>query len=95
MRKQSSPRDTAASLLPFYAFRVVVEPDEDRWFAYCPLLESRGAATWGYTREEAFNNIHDVLALVLKNMVRHGEPIPQEPPEEVQVTEEPWVTVAV
>ena len=36
-----------------YLFRVVVEPGEDRWHAYCPALEDIGGATWGHTREEA------------------------------------------
>lgn len=81
--------------MTFYSFQVVVEPDEDRWFAYCPLLEDRGAATWGYTREEALKNIQEVLQLVLKNMVRHGEEIPQAPQDKVKVTHEPWVTVAL
>jgi hypothetical protein len=30
-----------------YTFKVVVEPDEDRWRAYCPALEAQGASTWG------------------------------------------------
>ncbi len=34
-------------------FRIIVEPDEDRWRAYAPALEVQGASTWGYTREEA------------------------------------------
>jgi hypothetical protein len=25
-----------------YLFRLVVEPDEDRWVAYCPVLEEKG-----------------------------------------------------
>lgn len=79
----------------FYSFQVVIEPDEGRWFAYCPLLEDRGAATWGYTREEALKNIQEVLQLVLKNMARHGEAIPQAPKDKVRVTHEPWVTVAI
>lgn len=29
-----------------YVFRVVIEPDEDRWLARVPLLEQKGAATW-------------------------------------------------
>ncbi|MEK7855366.1 MAG: type II toxin-antitoxin system HicB family antitoxin, partial [Acidobacteriota bacterium] len=40
-----------------YNFKVIVEPDGDRWHAYCPALVSAGAATWGYTREEALRNI--------------------------------------
>lgn len=34
-----------------YSFDVVVEPDEDRWHAYCPALERMGAATWENTRD--------------------------------------------
>jgi len=46
-----------------YVFTVVVEPDEDRWIAYSPLLKSRGAATWGYTREDALVSIQEVLQM--------------------------------
>ncbi len=78
----------------YYRFRVVVEPDEERWFAYCPLLESRGAATWGRTREEALKNIQDVLQLTLKNMRKHGEVIPVDAEGDIEATAEPWVSVA-
>lgn len=47
-----------------YTFRVVVEPDEDRWRAYCPSLEAQGAATWGHTREEALQHILEVLGII-------------------------------
>ena len=40
-----------------YVVQVVIEPDEDVWRAYVPELESRGAATWGQTRDEALRNI--------------------------------------
>jgi predicted RNase H-like HicB family nuclease len=52
-----------------YTFKVVVEPDEDRWHAYCPALKSQGAATWGYTREEALKHIDEVVQLVVDSMV--------------------------
>lgn len=41
-------------------FRVVVEPDEDRWSAHCPVLAHLGAATWGNTEEEALTHIQEV-----------------------------------
>src|SRR5947199_10839153 len=47
--------------LTTYAFKVVVEPDEDRWRAYVPELEHLGAATWGYTREEALTHMREVM----------------------------------
>ena len=71
-----------------YEFRVVVAPDEDRWFACCPVLETGGAATWGYTREEAIKNIREVLQMTLDSMARHGEVIPPEPEEGALVWEE-------
>ena len=40
-----------------YNFRIVVEPDGERWHAYCPALIQQGAATWGHTQQEALKNI--------------------------------------
>jgi len=37
-----------------HILKVKIEPDEDRWPAYCPALEEKGAATWGYTRGRSF-----------------------------------------
>jgi predicted RNase H-like HicB family nuclease len=50
--------------LKSYVFEVVVEPDEmedgtPAFSAHCPAVES--AVTWGRTREEAIERIHDVL----------------------------------
>jgi len=78
-----------------YVFRVVVEPDEDRWFAYCPVLKDKGGATWGYTKEEALKNIREVVQMTVESMVEHGERIPEEPEKEVKVFSEPKVAVTV
>jgi predicted RNase H-like HicB family nuclease len=77
-----------------YTFAVVVEPDDERWHAYCPVLEDRGASTWGYTREEALKHIDEVVQLVVDSMVEHGEPLPDEPANGGQLTVEPRVTVS-
>ena len=75
-------------------FRVVVEPDEDRWFAYCPVLEDKGAATWGYTQEEGLKkNIREVVEMTIGSMIGHGEPIPTEPSKDVSVSSEPLVGI--
>jgi predicted RNase H-like HicB family nuclease len=58
-----------------HIFKVIVEPGEDRWFAYCPVLEDKGAATWGYTKEEALKNIREVLEMTIESMIEHGEPM--------------------
>jgi predicted RNase H-like HicB family nuclease len=81
--------------LKTYTFNIVVEPDEDRWHAYCPALHAQGAATWGLTRAEALKNIEDVLRLVMESMVEHSEPLPQSVRGEVEVTVEPRVAITV
>ncbi len=48
-----------------YTFKVVVEPDEDRWHPYCPALQRYGAATWGNTREEAHKHIQEVVQMII------------------------------
>jgi predicted RNase H-like HicB family nuclease len=78
-----------------YTFKVVLEPDEDRWHAYCPALESQGASTWGYTRDEALKHINEVTKLVVESMIEHGDQLPGEANEGVQVTVDPRVTVHV
>jgi predicted RNase H-like HicB family nuclease len=74
-----------------YVFRVVVEPDEDRWSAYCPALQHYAAVTWGRTQEEALQHIREVVQMVVEELIEDGEPIP----EDVQVSEEPLVAVTI
>ena len=78
-----------------YVFRVVVEPDEDRWSAYCPALEKYGAATWGNTQEEALQHIKEVIEMVVGELVEDGDPIPEEPKDDVSVSQVPRVAVTV
>jgi predicted RNase H-like HicB family nuclease len=72
-----------------YIFRVVIEPDEDRWSAYCPALNHLGAATWGNTQAEALQHINEVVQLVVQELLEDGEPIP----EDVQMSSELLVSV--
>ena len=74
-----------------FVFKVVIEPDEDRWHAYVPELESRGAATWGKTREEALRNIQEVAQVVIEEMLEDGEAVP----EGIMVRDEALVSVTV
>ena len=74
-----------------YRFPVIVEPDVDfagnpaGWHAYCPVLERRGASTWGSTETAALKNINSVVHMVVESMLEHGEPIPEEPTDQVEV----------
>jgi predicted RNase H-like HicB family nuclease len=84
-----------------YNFKVVVEPDEDfdgnpsGWHAFCPVLEPQGASTWGATQAEALKNIDELVHTVVESMLEHGEHIPEEPADQVEVTVEPRVAVTV
>ena len=44
--------------------RVVIEPDEDVYTAYCPELP--GCVTYGKTEEEAKKNIDEAIKLYLR-----------------------------
>ena len=78
-----------------YTFKVVVEPDGERWHAYCPALVRQGGATWGYTEKEALRNIDEVVKMVVESLIDHGEPVPEEPGDGVQVFADPRVEVTV
>jgi predicted RNase H-like HicB family nuclease len=74
-----------------YVFRVVIEPDEDRWSAHCPALLMYGAATWGNTQEEALKRIQEAVQTVVEELLEDGESLP----EDVQVSQEPLVAVTL
>ena len=81
--------------MKIYIFKVVIEPDEDRWHAHCPALEEYAAATWGCTEEEAFQNIQEVVQMIVEELIEDEKPIPEFPSEEVPVFSEPRVMVTV
>ena len=74
-----------------YVFSVVLEPDEDAWRAYVPELESRGAASWGKTKEETLRNIQEVVQMVIEQLLEDAEPLPPN----VTVSDKPTVAVNV
>src|SRR3989338_10240101 len=65
-----------------YVFKVVIEPDEDRWFAYCPALKKYGATTWGYTKEEALESIGVVVRMITEELQEDGKAIPDSPQDQ-------------
>jgi predicted RNase H-like HicB family nuclease len=87
LRRRCLPEDH----LTTYTFKVVVEPDEDRWRAFYPALEAQGSSTWGYTRKKALQHIRQVLEMLAAALVDEGKPVPSD----MQIFEEPLVAVAV
>ncbi len=59
-----------------YAFTVVIEKDDDGYFAYAPQLP--GCHTQGDTYEEVMANINEAMQAYLGDMAEKGEKIPTE-----------------
>lgn len=77
-----------------YLFKVVLEPDEEGWHVYCPALRGQGAVTWGGTKEAALANIKEVIEMILEELKEEGARIPDQPKEEVIVSDESWISIA-
>ena len=65
-----------------YRVSVVIEKDQDGYFALCPELQ--GCYTQGATYEEVIENIKDAIHLHIEDRLEAGEEIPQ--PESVSLT---------
>lgn len=50
------------------------EEDDGRWSAWIESLP--GCATWGYTKDDALQSLHEAAVLVLEDMIECGEHIP-------------------
>jgi predicted RNase H-like HicB family nuclease len=57
-----------------FLFPVVIEKDEEGYFALCPRLQ--GCYTQGDSYEEVLKNIQDAIVLHLEDRVASGEEIP-------------------
>jgi predicted RNase H-like HicB family nuclease len=58
-----------------YRFSVVIERDEDGYFAFCPELQ--GCYTQGDTYEEVLSNISDAIRLHVEDRLEGGEAVSQ------------------
>ena len=57
-----------------YRLSVVIEKDENGYFAFCPELQ--GCYTQGETYEEVLKNIKDAMHLYIEDRIESGEEIP-------------------
>ena len=88
MKNKHSIRITGSGIKT-YVFRVVIEPDEDRYHAEIPVLP--GCYSWGYTYEEALRNMKEAAELWVETLAEDGQPIP----EDVHASQEPLMTFAI
>ena len=58
-----------------YRFSVVIEKDQDGYYAFCPELQ--GCYTQGDSYEEVLANIRDAIRLHVEDRLESGEEIPQ------------------
>jgi predicted RNase H-like HicB family nuclease len=65
-----------------FHFSVVIEKDQDGYFAFCPELQ--GCYAQGDSHEEALANIRDAIRLHVEDRLAAGEEIAQ--PETVSLT---------
>jgi len=61
--------------MPKYKIPVVIEKDENGFFAYCPTLQ--GCYTQGDTFEEVIENITDAIRLHILDRMAEKEEIPE------------------
>ncbi|HEU0022843.1 MAG TPA: type II toxin-antitoxin system HicB family antitoxin, partial [Dehalococcoidia bacterium] len=72
MRKETLRiKDRRSGKLKTYIFKVEFEQDDDgRWSADIPTLP--GCATWGYTKEEALEALHEAAQAYLEVLFEDG-----------------------
>lgn len=79
-----------------YSFRVAIEEDpfDDGRMAYHVWIPAlKGCHTWGFTKAEALKSVQELLEACIEDLIKHNEPIPEEPKDEVTVLSGPVVTV--
>jgi len=54
--------------------RILVEPDDDGFHAYCPEL--KGVHVYGESEQEAVENAKTAADLYIRSLIKHDDPIP-------------------
>lgn len=62
-------------IMKTYHFSVIIEKDQEGYFAFCPELQ--GCYTQGDTYEDILENIKDAIRLHIIDKLENGEEIPQ------------------
>ena len=57
-----------------YKVSVIIEKDEDGYYAFCPELQ--GCYTQGENYEDVLDNIKDAIKLHIEDRLEEGEEIP-------------------
>jgi antitoxin HicB len=73
--------------------KVILKEEEDRrWSASIPTLS--GCSSWGYSKQEALDNIKDAAEIYIEDMIDAGEGIPPSS-DTLEIIEEAAVAVSL
>ena len=76
-----------------FVLKVALTEEEDgRWSASVPALP--GCSSWGYSKQEALDNIKDAAEIYIEDMIESGETLPV-PSDKIEVIDEPAVAVSL
>lgn len=76
-----------------FVLKVLLNEEADgRWSASIPALH--GCSSWGYSQQEALENIKDAAEIYIEDMLDAGEVLPT-PSDEVEVIEAPAIAVTL
>jgi len=76
-----------------FVLRVALKPEDDgRWSAAIPALP--GCASWGYTAQEALDNIKDAAEIYIEDMAEAGQELPR-PSDTIELINEPAIAVSL
>ncbi|MCD4785879.1 MAG: type II toxin-antitoxin system HicB family antitoxin [Candidatus Eremiobacteraeota bacterium] len=82
-------------MLKTYIFAVKIQEEEDkRWSVWIPDLQ--GCTSWGYSKQEALENIKEALQLYVEVMIEKGEPLPANTElKTLKLLDSPAVAIAI
>jgi len=76
-----------------FVLKVALKEEEDgRWSAAIPVLP--GCSSWGYSQQEALDNIRDAAEIYVEDMIDAGESI-QTLSDKIEIIDEPAIAVSL
>ncbi len=76
-----------------FILKVTLNKEEDgRWSALIPAL--LGCSSWGYSPQEALDNIKDAAEIYIEDMKDAGKALPS-PSDELELIESPAIAVSL
>ncbi len=75
-----------------FVLKVTLKEEDGRWSATIPALP--GCSSWGYSSQEALDNIKDAATIYIEDMIEAGEALPA-PSDDVELIDAPAIAVSL